>query len=361
MTATMASVQEQSAYIQDRRPLFKQFPELMAFVKVNESALLPTPVQPLSFSEKAWVKRDDLTHSEYGGNKIRKLEFTLADAARQGAKRVVTFGAIGTNHGVATAMMCQKHGLECVIYLFDQPVTDTVRQNLRLMQAYGAILIYKGSLFKTVLAYYLSPYRAKAGSYFLFAGGSNLYGTLAFVNAALELKNQVEQGKCPEPSVIVCAVGSSSTLAGLSYGCQLAGLNSEVMGIRVAPEKLGPFPACTQGTTFQLMGEVYKFLKSHCNQDIPKPNQPNLVGSYYGDGYGVATEKGVAAIELFKSAGIKLEQTYTAKAAAAFIDQLDVSEKPVLYWDTYNSNDMSAIANNVCVEDLPQVLQHFAQ
>lgn len=361
MTASIAGVEEQSAYLQDRRPLFKAFPELMAFVKVNESALLPTPVQPLSFSEKAWIKRDDLTHAEYGGNKIRKLEFTLADAVRKGAKRVVTFGAIGTNHGVATAMMCQKHGLECIIYLFDQPVTDTVKQNLKLMQAYGAKLIYKGSLFKTVLAYYLSPYRAKSGSYFLFAGGSNTYGTLAFVNAAMELKAQVEQGACPEPAVIVCAVGSSSTLAGLSYGCQLAGLKSQVMGIRVAPEKLGPFPACTQGTTYQLMGEVYQFLKQHGKQNIPKPNQPNLVGDYYGDGYGVATEKGQAAIELFKSAGIKLEQTYTAKAAAAFLDQLEATDGPVLYWDTYNSNDMSVTASKVSAEDLPIDLQVFAR
>ena len=218
------------------RPIFKAYPELETVAAIKEAALLPTPVEKLSFSDGAWIKRDDVTHAEYGGNKIRKLEFTIADAKRKGAKRIVTFGAIGTNHGVATAMMCQQNGLECVVYLFDQPITATVQQNLKLMQAYGAKLIYKGSLFKTVLAYYLSSYRAVSGSYFLFAGGSNLYGTLSFVNAAFELKEQIEKGECPQPKVIVCPVGSSATLAGLTSGFQLADLAIKVLGIRLAPE-----------------------------------------------------------------------------------------------------------------------------
>ncbi|MCG8673181.1 MAG: pyridoxal-phosphate dependent enzyme [Pseudomonadales bacterium] len=348
-----------SSNVEAKRPLFSAYPALESVVEVQRSALLPTPVQRLKINDNAWIKRDDLTHTEYGGNKIRKLEFILADAKRQGAKRIVTFGAIGTNHGVATAMMCQQFGLSCVIYLFDQPVTDTVKQNLRLMQAYGAQLIYKGSLFNTVLSYYLSPLRAKSDSYFLFAGGSNLYGTLSFVNAAFELRNQIDRGECPQPSTIVCPVGSSATLAGLTFGCQLAGLDVQVKGIRVAPEKLGPFAACTTETVYALMKEAYVFLKKHAGIPVPKPQQPILIGDYYGDGYGVATEKGTAAIETFRAENIKLEQTYTAKAAAAFLDELVANNQPVLYWDTYNSRDMSQKAGTVSEQDLAKNLQRF--
>lgn len=335
-------------------------PELHSVVQVKACALLPTNVEALPFSDHAWIKRDDLTHVEYGGNKIRKLEFILADAIKKGSKRIVTFGAIGTNHGVATSMMCQHYGLECIIYLFDQPLTDTVKQNLKLMHYYGAKLIYKGSLFGTVLAYYSSPYRFQRGSYFLFAGGSNVFGCLSFVNALIELRDQVEQGLCPNPKIIVCPVGSSATLAGLSYGCQLVGLGSQVIGIRVAPRKLGPFAACTEQTVYKLMCELHRFFEKHTDRQLPPPQRPVLLDEYFGEGYGVATKKGVLASQKFQAVGIKLEQTYTAKAAAAFLDLLERHQSPVLFWNTYNSRNMSAQASAVDASGLPKELVRFA-
>tara|TARA_R110002049_G_scaffold12576_5_gene56156 strand:- start:6592 stop:7650 length:1059 start_codon:yes stop_codon:yes gene_type:complete len=341
------------------RPLFNTFPELRSKIAIQAIASLPTPVEPLPLSEYAWIKRDDLTHAQYGGNKIRKLEFIVADALQKKAKRIITVGAIGTNHGVATAMMCQQFGLECVIYLFDQPLTATVKQNLRLMQAYGAKLIYKGPLLKTMLAYYSSPYRMKSGSYFLFAGGSNLHGTLGFINAACELKGQIERGECPPPASIVCPVGSGATLAGLSYGSQLLGLETEIIGVRVAPKHLGPIPACTPGTVHKLMMETYRLLQKHCRQQIPRPATVNLIDDFYGDGYGAATEQGQQAIERFKQAGITLEQTYTGKAAAAFLQQLERKNGAVLFWDTFNSRDMSENASTITAADLPDNLRSF--
>ena len=334
-------------------------PELRYVVQVKQFALLPTSVEALPFSDHAWIKRDDLTHAAYGGNKIRKLEFILAQAIAQGAKRIVTFGAIGTNHGVATAMMCRQYGLECVIYLFDQPLTDTVTQNLRLMHVYGAKLVYKGSLFGTVLAYYTSPYRIQKGSYFLFAGGSNVVGSLAFVNALVELRDQVDQGLCAMPAIIVCPVGSGATLAGLSYGCQILGLDTQVIGVRVAPRNLGPFAACTEQTVYKLMGELHLFLKGHTDRQMPPPQRPTLLDEYFGEGYGVATEKGKRAMQTFHAAGITLEQTYTAKAAAAFLDLLERHQSPVLFWNTYNSRDMSEKAHAVDTSGLSVSLKRF--
>lgn len=342
------------------RPLFTLFPELEAQVPLQPLAMLPTPVESLSIADNAYVKRDDLTHPEYGGNKIRKLEFIVAQARAQGATRIVSFGAIGTNHGVATAMVCNRFGLACTLYLFDQPVTATVEQNLRLMQYYEAELVYTGSLFNTVMAFYINRYRRSKTNYFLFAGGSNVTGTLGFVNAACELAEQVRQQEVPEPRVIVCPVGSSATLAGLTLGCRYAGLNNtQVKGVRVAPAKLGPFSACTEQTVFALMRQTHDFLQARVSGLLPEPIRPILMNQYFGAGYGVALDEGWAAQERLSHCGIKVEQTYTAKAAVAFLDELAATQEPVLYWHTFNSNDMSAQAGSINRDDLPARLRRF--
>ncbi|MBV1921173.1 MAG: pyridoxal-phosphate dependent enzyme [Pseudomonadales bacterium] len=344
-------------------PLFDVYPSLEGKVAYEPLASLPTPVEPLEKlalgKSNAWIKRDDLTHHEYGGNKIRKLDFIIADAKQQDKKRIVTFGAIGTNHGVATAMMCQQQDLACTVYLFDQPISKTVQQNLQLMQHYGAELIYCGSLFATVLRYYLNRYRLDKQNYFLFAGGSNVAGTLGFVNAALELKEQVNRCEIPEPDVIICPVGSSATLAGLTIGCQLAGLNTTVKGIRVAPARLGPFPACTTGTVSALMRQTQDYLGSVGVKAKTKWKKPILINDYYGEGYGVATRPGELAQLTMLKQGIKVEQTYTAKAVAAFFDELETNTGNVLYWHTYNSQDMAPIVETVPNKELPEELQAF--
>lgn len=343
------------------RPLFTRFPGLKNCLAHQNLAALPTPIEKLSIADNAWIKRDDLTHTEYGGNKIRKLEFIIADARKRGAKRIVTFGAIGTNHGVATAMLCNRFGLACTVYLFDQPVTETVQQNLRLMQYYEADLVYKGSLLSTVLAYYLNPMRASKSNYFLFAGGSNVPGTLSFVNAAFELKQQIAQGCMPEPGAIICPVGSSATLAGLTLGCQMAGIKTKVIGVRVAPSHLGPFPACTVDTVSSLIAKTHRYMATQLGIDIPAPLPPVLLDEYYGEGYGVASDEGWEAQALMQANGIKVEQTYTAKAVAAFLDELKKRDTPVLYWHTFNSNDMSKQAASVSITDLPKNLQSFIE
>ena len=126
----------------------------------------------------------------------------------------------------------------------------------------------------------MNSYRFKRNNYFLFAGGSNLAGTLGYVNAAFELKQQINNGEMPCPEVIVCPVGSSSTLAGLTLGCQLAGLKTKVVGIRVAPSHLGPFPACTPTTVYTLVKETHRYLEQQLSNSIPKPQQPILIDDY---------------------------------------------------------------------------------
>lgn len=319
------------------RPLFEWVPDLASSLPWRALADLPTPVEKLPLASNAWIKRDDITHAEYGGNKIRKLEFIIAESLAKGARRVVTFGATGTNHGVATAMVCQGAGLACDILLFDQPDSPTVKINQALMRHYGARLIFCGSLASTVRRYYLHPGRLSGKNYFLFAGGSNVAGTLGLVNAAFELQQQVLAGDMPLPSHVVCPVGSSATLAGLTLGFQWAGLPVKVVGVRVAPAKLGPFEACTADSIYKLMRSTHHFMESATGKRLPLPVRPILVDEFYGPGYGEATAAGEAARRKFAGMGVQLEQTYSAKAAACFMELVDREPSPVLFWNTFNS------------------------
>lgn len=321
-------------------PLFARYPIIEVQLQPQQFACLPTPVMALDgLANNAWVKQDDLTHPSYGGNKIRKLDFILADIKRRQKKHVITFGATGTNAGVATAMMCYRNQLKCTVYLFEQPLTQTVKDNLALMQAYGAELIYCGSLLKTVLSFYCSRYRLQHDSYFLWAGCSNSVATFSYINAAFELKQQIDNNELPEPEHIFVPVGSCSTLAGLTLGAKLCGLNSKVVGIRVAPAYLGPFPACTAGEVNKVIKQAAKQMQSWGISDLDRIPTCTFSDDFYGEGYGIASEYSEKAIVRFKALGMKLENTYTGKAAAAFIEQLEKSNKPQLFWQTFNSAD----------------------
>jgi D-cysteine desulfhydrase len=250
------------------------------------------------------------------------------------------------------------------LLLFWQPVTIHVQQNLRLFKKYNAKLVYKKTLWKTVIGYYLLERITHPRAYFIFAGGSNPIGTIGYVNAAFELKDQIKRGEMPEPTMIICALGSGGTLSGLSLGVQLAGLNTNVIGVRVSEAYLGPFPACTPQTVKTLMHKTYKLLKKKSG-NIPRISikAPQILQDYFGDGYGFPTQKGTKAYHMVKdNEKIILDPTYTAKTFAAVLDFCQGQRRnsePILYWHTFNSVDMSQQTASVDNRNLPKALQKF--
>jgi len=340
--------------------IFREYPELEEKIEWISLGTFPTPIEKLNNLgfDNLWIKRDDLTSDVYGGNKVRKLEFILANVLKKEKKRVVTMGGTGTNHGLATAIFCNKLGIDCSLLLFKQPVTSYVKRNLLLFKKNNADLVYKNTLFKTALAFYTTERIKHPSSYFLFAGGSTVEGTVGFVNAAFELKAQIDDGIMPEPGYIFCPLGSCGTLAGLSLGVKLAGLKSRIIGVRVTESHLHFIPASTEGCVLVLMKETYKYLRTRC-RDIPELNleKPEIIDDYFGEGYGCATEQCLEAFSIMKEKEkIKLDPTYTAKTFAAVLDHckggLD-NVSPVLYWHTYNSVDLDAQAQSVDYRELP--------
>lgn len=343
------------------RPLFQVFPSLNQHLVDNGFAQLPTPVQQHTVAGKSiWVKRDDLSHSLYGGNKVRKLELILPEAQRLGAKKVVTFGATGTHHGLATAVFCKQMGLQCEVLLFDQPVTALVKENLLLLVSQGAQLKHCGSLGNTLRRFYLHPGRLSKNNYFLFAGGSNVLGVLAFINAALELKQQIDDGDCELPDVIYCPASSNATLAGLTLGMALAGLACNVVGVRVAPAKVGPFDSCTPKAVRALMQKTVKWLQVRgVDWRIPVP-APQILDNWYGGGYGFPYEAADAAMKAFsQSVAVPLDPTYTAKCVAAVLadQQYQGPQQNVMYWHTLSSAPLSPLMVPDAQQRLPASLQ----
>jgi D-cysteine desulfhydrase len=323
---------------QKKWPLLTAFPNLAKHIQPIEICTLPTPVEALTqLSKNAWVKRDDLSHSIYGGNKTRKFEFIAADILKSNANHILTIGGTGTNHGVATAMICRDLGLRCTIVTFNQPDSVFVAKNQALMKEFGAEIFNAGTLVQAALRFYASPRRLNKNCYFLPGGGGTALGALAYVNAAMELSNQIQKGECPEPKKILVPAGSVSTLAGLTLGCAIAGMKTQVIGIQVMASHLGPIEICTTGVGNKLIKQALQFIQSgHPNYKIKLP-AVTLLNNWYSPGYGISTIATENAIALAASNGLQLDQTYSGKTFDAFMQTLSASAKPTLYWATYSS------------------------
>jgi len=293
----------------------------------------PTPVVHL---EKLglWVKRDDLTNPIYGGNKVRKLERLIPYALSKGKKRIVTVGAVGSHHVLATAVHATRAGLLVEAALVPQPRTEHVMDNLRADLALGAKLhpvrTYAGAALSMLV-------RARPSTYLVPMGGSNVVGSLGYVDAAYELAAQVKAGELPEPDAIVVTVGSGGTAAGLVAGLVLAGLKARVIGIVVAaPVWFVSF------WSRHLVRAVY----AHAGGRNPRAleGRLELVTTELGKGYGEPTEAGKRAKDIARDSGLHLDLTYTAKCFAGALDCVASARfANVLYWHTLSSAPLAPL------------------
>jgi 1-aminocyclopropane-1-carboxylate deaminase/D-cysteine desulfhydrase-like pyridoxal-dependent ACC family enzyme len=332
-------------------PLFIKYPALEKRLPWISLANWPTPVQKLENLGNAigypniWIKRDDQSSECYGGNKVRKLEFMLADARKKGFKWIVTYGGVGTNHGLATTIHAQRLGLRTALVLIPQPLTDHVQENLLLDRHFGAEIHYASSTFMAGIQT-AGVYLKHGMAYFVPPGGSSTLGSLGYVNAALELKQQIDAGLLPEPEYIFCALGSKGTMAGLLLGTRLAGMKTRVVGVRVAMEWLTSVKN-TAGLASRMSGKLHRL-----DKNIPlvkfKPDDIHVISDFFGGEYGRVTPEGQAALAfMWETEKIKLELTYTAKTVAAMLDFIqrhpELKNAPVLYWHTYNAVDFTGV------------------
>jgi D-cysteine desulfhydrase len=291
-------------------------------------ARLPTPLWTVAGLPRGpfgdlpiLVKRDDLTGAALSGNKVRKLEYLLAEAKARGARRVLTTGAIQSNHCRATAIAARQLGLGSLLFLRvpdTPPPAGLETGNLRLARLVGAEV-----RFITPAQYEhrdaLLAEAARDGDYVIPEGGSNALGSYGYVAAAEELAAQWDAS----PTAILCATGSGGTLAGLTMGVRRLGLDIPVFGIVVG------------GTA-----EAFRLRVAAISQEAHArwPELPALapadvlaIDGWAGLGYALSTAEEQADLTaVARATGLILDPVYTAKAFRALLhDPARFGERPL--------------------------------
>ena len=266
-----------------------------------------------------YVKRDDCTGLATGGNKTRKLEYSMAAALEEGADTIVTVGAVQSNHVRQTAAAACKLGLKCEVLLEHRvsDPTDNYRLsgNVLLDRIFGANLReYPGGTdFDAAMEEVAGEMRAGGGTPYIIPGGaSNKVGALGYVNCALELLGQVdEQGI--DVGHIVTATGSAGTQAGLVVGLKAMDSAIPLLGIGVnAPKEK------QEDKVFKLACETAEY--------VGRPGcvaREDVVANcdYVGDGYGIPTgSMNEAVLLLARTEGLLFDPVYSGKALAGLID-----------------------------------------
>ena len=352
-------------------PLFRDYPLLAEELPYVSLGLLPTPVEKLGQLghgiglDRLFIKRDDLSGQTYGGNKVRKLEFLLGDVLRRDAREVITFGFAGSNHALATAIYAGKVGLGCTSLLLPQINAHYVRRNLLASYYYHAQLHHHDSLMLLTWGIIGKLVRGKTkhGVFprFIPAGGSCPLGVVGYVNAAFELRDQIAAGKIPEPDRVYLPMGSMGTSVGLALGIKAAGLRTKVIAVRVVEERV----ASAKGMARLIRDTGLLLRKLDPAFPAIELSETDLVvrDECLGKGYARFTKAGVRAADLVRDkAGVILNGAYSAKAFAALLDDADkqvLADKVVLFWNTYNSRDLSVAASNVDYHRLPRGFHRY--
>ncbi len=302
-------------------------------------AHLPTPLWHSTALDAAlgttvWVKRDDMTAGAEAGNKIRKLEYLLAEALERGATWIVTCGAVQSNHARATALLAARLGLRSLLFLrtVAPGVAHAATGNLLLDRLAGAeIRLITPEQYRR-----RAELMEEAGAelaqrdevaYVIPEGGSNGLGALSYVDAMREVREQLDLGLGggPEPfDAVVHACGSGGTAAGVALGARRFDVASSVHAVAVCDDR-------------DYFAEVIARIAGEAVGLEPRLGQrADLVihDAWKGPGYGmVSPEQRDFLVDIARRTGLVLDPVYSAKALFA-LSQMDPKPRRVLFLHT---------------------------
>lgn len=294
-----------------------------------ELANTPTPLHRLTrlgdqLGVELYVKRDDYTGLEASGNKIRKLEFLLADALGKGADTVITCGGEQSNHCRATAAAAIRAGLKCKLILKcadpTQPPDPT--GNILLDKLFRAEITWaspeeyadQAAIFERLAA----ETAVRGGLAYPFrSGGSTPMGAWGYIHGLAELMDDLAAlpGGAGTPTTVIHASGSGGTSAGLIVGAKLLGFNGSIVGVAV--DDYQPLRDDIIGICRDVISRFNLDLTFDPAEDL------NLLADYVGRGYALSRPEELKFIrDLAGLEGLVLDPVYTGKAFYGLVEEL---------------------------------------
>jgi D-cysteine desulfhydrase len=373
----------------ETRPLFQIWPKLDYAVEFLALGDFPTRIERLdrivtlggatgdAIPGDVYVKRDDLSSSLYGGNKVRTLEPLLGHARRQGNPLVIATGAYGSNHAVATVLHARRAGFRTGVTLFPQPHSETAMANLRvsLTQADEVTdLLHWSTLPLAIWRRRHAGRSQPPGPFVMPPGGAIPRGCLGFLSAGLELARQVEQGEMPVPAEVVIALGSTCSTAGLLLGLRVASRLGLAWGARggarsggepplLVAVRVTPWPLTSAFRILNLAQRASRWLHALTGKaefDVPRAELARgleIDGSQLGAGYGLPTPAGISAIERLTPFSSALDTTYSAKSAAALLARCRRSAAVRLFWSTKSAAALPEVDPEALAAAPPRMLR----
>jgi D-cysteine desulfhydrase len=294
--------------------------ERLAAISRTPLVALPTPLDAAprlgaALGLDLFIKRDDLTGLGLGGNKLRKLEFILAEALAAGADTLMTTGGAQSNHARLTAAVAARAGLSCELFLKGEP-TSTRIGNLLLDALFGAEIHFCGVVGYNEIDARMAARAeelAKAGrkAVAIPLGGATGLGTLGYVVAFRELRDQVAAVRDNRPMTVVVAGGTGSTAAGLILGAALWAPTTHFLVVSASWKSdilTAEIRRCAADSA-ALLG-------------LPEPSLKavQVTDGFVGPGYAQPSEAGIAAVlKTARTEGLVLDTTYTGKAMSGLI------------------------------------------
>lgn len=321
------------------------YPKLATRLHKMSFASIPTPIARHSVRDgqrerQIWVKHDDATSDLYGGNKVRKLEYILQRATERGARRIATFGAVGSNHALATAILARSCGFECTCFLAHQKPTPNIPRTLNKHLQLGTEMLRWGGSVNTLELF--RRYLQGRHTWVVPLGGTSWLGVVGFVNAGLELAAQIDDGLMVQPQRIYIANGTMGSVAGLALGLALAEKAIDIHAVRVADNRY-THPAVLARIMAKTATMLHR-LDASIPADLSGRVRVVWRDEFFAGGYAAVDAATHSAVDVArKRFDLQLETTYTGKAFAALLADMrgDAELSDCLFWNTYNSAPLS--------------------
>ena len=321
-----------SGHRSDLIPLVRRFPALATISRVRLGDY-PTPVESLELPElrgRLWIKRDDLASTTLGGNKVRALEYLLADV--QPGQLLLTGGGEGSTHVLATAVHASRLGASVHAVRWRHEMHTLSRGVARRAASECSVVetsrTAAGGILRTLLR------RMTLRAHWIPFGGTSPRGILGHVNAALELAEQVEAGELPLPARVVVPLGTGGTAAGLALGFAAAGMTTQVVGARVVPR------IATGGARVVMRARsTARWVRKTTGVALPRIRRDaiRVVHDAYAGAYGRVSPLGTDATAVMERAnGLRLDATYSAKAFAIALRLARAEPGVTVFWSTFD-------------------------